>query len=62
MLSYSLGLSMHFILSAGLGMYFRYMTKEDIGIEAQGKFVDAKGVNCASLEIVRAKKYYTQVF
>ena len=34
-LLYSLGLSMHFILSAGLGIYFRYMTKEDIGIEAQ---------------------------
>ena len=24
----------------------------------EGIFIDAKGVNCASLEIVRAKKYF----
>ena len=51
------------------------MTKEDLYIEAQergknvaliiksslfeGIFIDAKGVNCASLETVCAKKYIT---
>ena len=50
------------------------MIKEDLCIEAQergkkialiimsslfeGIFIDAKGVNCASLETVRAKKYF----
>ena len=50
------------------------ITKEDLYIEAQergknfaliiksslfeGIFIDAKGVNCASLDIVRATKYF----
>ena len=50
------------------------ITKEDLWIEAQDRgknfaliiksslcewiFIDAKGVNCASLEIVSAKKYF----
>ena len=54
------------------------ITKEDLCIETQergknfaliiqnsifeGIFIDAKGVNCASLETVRAKQYFLELF